>query len=576
MIAEGKLPAAKGSWIVTARRTYYDLLASRIVDGQLPSFTDFQAKVVYAPTAATRLSIFGVRSRESADASFDDETTSDHGTFLAASRNDMAAVTFDARLGQRMNSRTIASWYDNTSSFDMSAQFQDKSLRSNSPDEAGFGQASFSFGYDLLVRDLALREELVIRPSPRHLVQAGAETHRLTTAVSWTIDRGPDGAGGERRGILPDVLDSSVDSARTGAWLQDRVSFGRLAVEAGLRFDRSEVNGRSDWSPRLAATLTLNESTRLRGAVGKYTQSPGYDKLVQSSSFVDLSNTGRLDLPNERSLHGSLALERDLGPGVEARAEAYYKTFRNLTIGRLETEAERAARVARYDFPPELSADVPSSPEITGTPVGEGRGRAYGFDLYLAKRPSNESRLAGWVSYTYGVASRDMYGRRYSFDYDRRHALSVVESYRVLTWLDVATTLRLDSGFPMTPVVGVRVAATADTLDQDHDGNTAELVPQRDPAGQLVYTPDYGGVANLNSARLPLYARLDLRLSFRPGGRSGRWLIYLDVINVLNRKNVTSLEKDLAYDPGSDRPKLVERQNGSLPILPSFGVRFRF
>ena len=113
----------------------------------------------------------------------------------------------------------------------------------------------------------------------------------------------------------------------------------RLAVEAGLRFDHSEVNGRSDWSPRLAATLTLGDATRLRGAVGKYTQSPGYDKLVQSDAFVDLSNTGSVDLPNERSLHASLAFERDLGPGIEARAEVYYKTFRDLTVGRLESES---------------------------------------------------------------------------------------------------------------------------------------------------------------------------------------------------------------------------------------------
>jgi outer membrane receptor for ferrienterochelin and colicin len=578
VVVEGKLPGAKGSWIVTGRRTYYDLVAARIIDTELPSFTDLQTRIVWAPSSGTRLSIFGVRSREHADATFDDEATDDYGEFLAASRNDLVAVTFDARIGQRANSRTIASWYDNTGSFDVSAQFQDKSLRSNAPDDTGFGREDIAFGYDLAVRDLAFREELVFRPSARHLLQAGAETHRLTTAISWQIKRGQDAADGSRQGILPSVLDSSVASGRSGAWLQDRVTLGRrLAVEAGLRFDRSEVNGRSDLSPRLAATLTLDDATRLRGAVGKYTQSPGYDKLVQSDFFVDLSHTGTLDLPNERSLHGSLALERDLGPGIEARAEVYYKSFRDLIVGRLEGEAERAARVAQYDFPAELAQDVPASAQITSTPVGDGRGRAYGFDLYLAKRPlSNDTRLAGWASYTYGVASRDTYGRRYAFDYDRRHALSVVETYRVLNWLEVATTLRVASGFPTTPVVGIRVAATADALDQDGDGNTTELVPQRDPAGNLVYTPHRGGVADLNSTRLPLFARLDLRLSFRPGGRNGRWLIYLDVINVLNRKNVASLDRELAYDPVSDRPMLVEREGGSLPRFPSFGVRFRF
>ena len=375
VIAEGKLPAAKGSWIVTARRTYYDLVAGRLLDdGQLPSFTDFQTKVVWAPSSTTRLSVSGVRSRESADATFNDTTTSDTGTFLAGSRNDLVAAVFDARLGQRTHSRTIASWYDNTASFDISAKFQDKSLRSNAPDDSGFGTAAFAFGYDLLVRDVALRQELVLRPSEHQLLQLGAETHRLKTAISWRIDRSGEGRSDAR--VFPDVLDSSVASGRSGAWLQDRVTLGRLALEAGLRFDYSEVNARPEWSPRIAATVTLDDATRLRGAVGKYTQSPGYDKLVQSDAFVDLSNTGQLQLPNERSLHASLALERDLAPGVEARAEAYYKTFSNLTVGRLETEAERAARVAQYEFPPELAQDVPSAPEITSMPVGDGRGRA--------------------------------------------------------------------------------------------------------------------------------------------------------------------------------------------------------
>ena len=147
---------------------------------------------------------------------------------------------------------------------------------------------------------------------------------------------------------------------------------------------------------------------------------------------------------------------------------------------------------------------------------------------------------------------------------------------RVTNWMDAATTLRVASGFPATPVIGIRVAATADALDQDGDGNTAELVPQRDAPGSLVYRPDRGSVADINATRLPLFARLDMRLSFRPGGRNGRWLLYIDVINVLGRKNIGSLDRELAYDPASDRPMLVEREGGSLPRFPSFGVRFRF
>ncbi len=54
VVVEGKLPKANGSWIVTGRRTYYDLVLARIVDAELPSFTDFQTQDRLGADAAPR------------------------------------------------------------------------------------------------------------------------------------------------------------------------------------------------------------------------------------------------------------------------------------------------------------------------------------------------------------------------------------------------------------------------------------------------------------------------------------------------------------------------------------------
>ena len=81
---------------------------------------------------------------------------------------------------------------------------------------------------------------------------------------------------------------------------------------------------------------------------------------------------------------------------------------------------------------------------------------------------------------------------------------------------------------------------------------------------------------NLNAARLPLFARVDLRATFRPHGPAGRWQLYLDVINVFGRQNAGQIEPILEYDPGSDRPALFEDRVLAVPFLPSLGVRFRF
>ena len=69
LVFEGRLPGgATGSWLVTGRRTYYDLIVGRLIDDKkLPQFADLQAKAVWEPAAGRKLTFFGLRSRQSAD-----------------------------------------------------------------------------------------------------------------------------------------------------------------------------------------------------------------------------------------------------------------------------------------------------------------------------------------------------------------------------------------------------------------------------------------------------------------------------------------------------------------------------
>jgi hypothetical protein len=430
---------------------------------------------------------------------------------------------------------------------------------------------------------LSVREQLTWPASGRHAVEAGFEAHALRTSAAGRIegDRNPNAANGSsvQGGTgLPALLDSVRNGTRTGAYLQDRWQTTRgLVLEPGLRFDHSSVNQRSTLSPRLRATLALGPRTRLRAGVGLFTQSPGYEKLIQGDYFFDLTGSGPLPLEYERAGHAILGVEHDLALGLVMRVEGYYKRFDRLIAGRLESEAERAARVANYNFPSSLQDQIPADPQITSFPENAASGRAYGFEAYVARRAtSSATRFTGWASYGWGRAERDQYQRRYPFDYDRRHAFSLVSDWRASAKLGVAMTVRIASGFPRTPIVGLRVSAIADTKDLDRDGNTTELIPERDPSGLLVWTTNLGSTANLNSARLPLFSRVDLRVNFSPRGPLGRWLFYLDVINALNRSNTGAYQAELEYNPDSDQPRIVESSSQSLPFVPSFGIRFRF
>jgi hypothetical protein len=583
LILEGRLPRGRGSWLVTGRRTYYDLVAERFTDNDLPSFNDLQGKVVLSLGQGRTLSVLALRSRETTDASFDIESEHAQAAILSKSKNELVAATLRAPLGQRGWARTIVSTSTNTDVVDFEGSFRDDERRSNSPDPDSFGTAQVDVAWEGTVRDRSLRQELQWGLGPRHVLSAGGELHALRTQVGWTIVGSRNQAEGDGSSLnggasLPDVLDSARDDTRLGAFIADHWQISqRLTLEPGVRLDRSTINARTTFSPRLAASWSLTPATRLRLALGLHTQTPGYEKLVQSDYFMDLSGAGPLPLDSQRAQHALLGLERDLPSGMLVRVEGYYKGFDRLIVGRVETPGETAARIAEYDFPADLSESVPNHPQVTSFPTNDGRGRAWGLDLYLARRAARRTtRLSGWVSYSLGWAERTSFGRTYPFDYDRRHALNLVASFRVNPRLELATTARVASGFPFTPVRGLRVAATPDAGDLDGDGNRDELIPERDAHGALVYTVDRGGLDNLNSARLPFYARVDTRATFTPGWGRGRVQLYVDVMNVLARGNASAIMAKLEHDPGADRPRITEERLTGMPFLPSLGVHVTF
>ena len=118
------------------------------------------------------------------------------------------------------------------------------------------GLLAFQLSRDIAVRDLAVRQEFAFKPSGRHWLDLGFETHRLDTRWAWRIagDRSQHEANGSsiRLGAsLPDALDSSRDSYRFGAWVQDRWHVSpRLVLQPGLRVDRSSLTGETTLSPR--------------------------------------------------------------------------------------------------------------------------------------------------------------------------------------------------------------------------------------------------------------------------------------------------------------------------------------
>lgn len=571
LVFEGPLPGG-GSWLGTARRTYYDVIVGRVLDQNFPSFADFQLRADWEFGPGHRLSLMGISSSEDTNFSFEDEDEGGNVDFLGDVVNELGSVRLDALLSDRITATTILAWYRNTELLDFEAEIftENRVVNVEDPDERDL-LTPISFDRERAVRDLSLRQEVGIQVGNTHFVETGFELHGLESSLDQSV-RGPrneseaNPSSIQGGAALPDLLASNHSGLRGGAWIQDGFRLlDRLTLEPGLRLDWSTLNGRSTVSPRFAAAWDFGGGFQLRGAGGLYTQSPGWEKLTSSDYLLDLNAIG--DLAHERALHAVVGLEKAFSRGTRLRVEGYWKRFEDLLIGRLETDAERSARVAEYDFPADLAGDIPSAARITINPVNGGSGVARGFDVYL-ERLDPGARVAGWISYTFGKAERENYGLRYPFEYDRPHALNLVGRIGVNDRWSVAATGRIASGFPYTPAVGVRVAATRDDRDR--------LVPETDDDGNLAYAVDLGELDNLNSARLPLYARLDLRLTYRHGGLGGRWSAYAEVINALNRDNGVDIDARVTARPGEALPTVEEVPAFGFPFVPTVGFRLRF
>src|SRR6185295_5075036 len=174
IVGEGPLPGpGQGTWLATARRTYYDLVAERFVNQDLPSFNDVQIKTAWQLPGNRRLSLLGLRSRELT--SITPETDTD-GREEIQSRNDLITATLVSPLA-RASSSSIIAWSRNTDLIDIVDE-----LDAAAPPDSNRDQ----FTRQLSIDDLSLREEIRLPRIGRHGLDAGTEWHRLRTHVAFT------------------------------------------------------------------------------------------------------------------------------------------------------------------------------------------------------------------------------------------------------------------------------------------------------------------------------------------------------------------------------------------------------
>ena len=289
-----------------------------------------------------------------------------------------------------------------------------------------------------------------------------------------------------------------------------------LLILPGVRADYFTRVHEGILQPRLTVRDQIRQRWTLKGGVGLFSQEPTFDETD--------SHFGNPKLKSERSIHYSAGVEYKPAPFLTLDATTFYKDMSHMVspTGAQYTDAAGNLQPLRYD--------------------NKGTGRAYGLELVARHEFSHN--FTGWLAYTLSRSTRRGSGATEDrlFDFDQTHILSVLGTYTLPRNWSVGGRFRYVTGNPTTPIV-------ASVFNSSRDE----------------YDPVYGKV---NTARLPSFNQLDLRVDKRWVYQSWMLDFYLDVQNIYNRAN----PEGQGYNFDFSKTRVQQ----GLPILPILGVRADF
>jgi hypothetical protein len=524
---EGPIQKGKGSFIVSGRRTYFDIFTRALnranADKEdwrpIPDyyFYDFNAKANYTLGEKDQLFFTGYLGRDVFG------FTSPNG-FQANFTwgNTLGALRWQHVFSPKLTMNTTAS----VTSY--------KYNLGNSIDQ-------FSFDLGSTILDYNLRTDFDYVPNDRQTLKFGA-----------TLTHHQFGVGRLQRSSQDNSVNFGSDVNYTGQegalYVTDNIKVtDKLQTELGLRATgfQSSPNHFGGIEPRASARYSLTDNVSLKGSYALMYQ---YVHLVSNSGAslpTDIWYPSRLSVRPERSQQVSTGASFLLGGGKFLLTdEVYYKWASN-----------------QIDF--KDGAQIFANNDLDSQFLF-GRGWAYGNELYLEKKTG---KTTGWIGYTLAWTKRNFppqlgttginNGQDFYPNYDRRHNINVVVMHELNTRISLTASFVYTSGAPTTLPFG-RFAI------QDIYQGGIQAIP--------VY-PDR------NSYRMIPYHRLDLGMVYklRPSRIGGQRDLTFSIYNAYNRRNAYFIYFEQTRDKTTDKVTGYRAQQVSLfPFIPSVTYNFKF
>ena len=526
VILEGPINAGKGSWVVSARRSFLDVFTDDVGFGGVPVNYSLNSKIVYDVSPRDRLWLVNIAGVDEIRLGLNETTDLEEelANFDIRYNGWRTATGFN---WQRIfGQRGVGLLGVTHSEAKVGQQVKDLVATgvppAGTPPEDIIAQSPVVYFEDSREAETTIKYDLTVHVPFLDTVQAGGSFKTFRINYVAESPYGNDTPYSPVPGIDPFYLDTEFRSYQTGAYLQaTRQVASRVNLTLGGRFDHYDILSQARFSPRAGVEVRLSDTLAWNSSVGAYYQQPAFlfvSAFPQNAALVPW-----------RADHYVTGLAWSASADLRVTAEAYRKNYTEYPVA--------------SDLPSVSLANIGDTfdvREILFPLTSAGEGHAEGVELFVEKRLTAKLYGQGNLSFSRTRhAGLDGVLRPGSFDYP--FVFNLIGGYRLTPVWELSARVSFLSGRPYTPY--------------DQAASTAQR--------RGVYD-----LTRVNAERAPDYGRVDLRLdrTFTVGGQPLN--IFLGVQNVTNRKNFASYR----WNRRTNAQQFGEQQ-GLFPIL---GFDWRF
>lgn len=493
-ILEGPIGRSRrGSWVVSARRSFLDFFADDLGFGGVPIAYTYNGKATYDLSPRDRVWLVNlsghdsIRLGPSADRSSTDEITT-----LDIRYNGWRSAT-GVNWQRLIGTRTVGLLGVSHAEARVGQQVKDLVRFGTTGDtvEELIARSPVVYREDSAEGETTVKYDLTTTVTRLGKVQLGStfKLFRIDYDAEQPLgEDSPFSATGAQNAFLLRRRDVETQA---GAYAQVSSSRGRTSVTWGARIDRYGALGATRVSPRLGVSHSLSTRWSAKIATGIYYQQPLFLLL---SAFP-----GNRELAPTRATHVVAGLTFAPSSTFRMTMEAYQKDYRDYPVAR--------------DFPAYSLAnagDTFAVPELLVPLVSAGKGRSRGIEWFAEKRFTDR-----WFGQTnlgfFRTRHAGLDGVLRPGTFDSPVVFNAVGGYRFNPRWEASLRVVSLSGRPYTPF------------------DTTSSAQARRGIFDLT---------RVNGNRAPDYFRVDIRVdrTFTVAGQPV--LVFLGVQNLTNRRNV--------------------------------------